>query len=509
MWSFFIAASCLLAICQGQFRPPSTMGGAMAPPINGMMGSIFRRGPFSIDFNKFNSLEGICSHAFRMKGNGDHLSDLMRTAVQYKMRMGANPMTLGGSGVNSGKWNCLLNSVTRGWTDPNGASNGVGDYFDTAAELRIQPFLPFQFNPCTMVFCGEQGMTPMAMVREVMMRLQMGRPLGAMANVFGQHAAKLASRARAPPMGAAPGGMMGTMGMRGVNPMQGMSMMRGGMPNMPRMPTMPGMANMQQMMKMMSAFGAGAAKVPSTNAVSSTRTGTDPSTAGISNTMGNTVMANQSASAPKPAPSSAPSTSPAVSNTVPSGNMMANALKAMTGGMGGGMGIPGMGMPGMGMAGMGMPGMGMAGMGMPGMSMTGMGMPGMGMPGMGMPGMGMPRMGMGMPGMGGMGGMGGMLGAMMMGEYLMDMPDPPAYGMRGGYGMPGSQMGMGGMPGMSGMPGMPAPAPAASVRSAAPMYRSPMPARLPPPPPQAPMAAPAQTPPSGMGALADIFKALG
>lgn len=378
------------------------------------MGLYTGAGGYTLDFNRFRNspkvLESICNAAVMQNGGlaTDRLSDVMRSAVDYlssALGATANPAALG---AGSPKWSCLLQASTANGMNPGNAANGVGDYYDTVVELPINQYLPFAFNPCEMVFCGEQGMNPMAIATEVARRLQFGQPLGTMANQFGSFANQLNQPRRgmtspfgsASPMGGAGGGLAGMM-------QQAMSAMQGGAaagaPAAPQNP-MANMMSMLQKFQSMMANSATAARPPAPAPANPPPLPTpDAAAAGAAPVVAATPTGNT-------APSAAPT---------PGGSSgfldILMKMQQMQQQMGGG-----------GAAGGATPYNPLA-------SMMGGSMPSM-------------------AGGGGGGGMGGLMGMMAMDAALQDAPDFMSARSPFGFSGMGGMGGMGGLGGLGGMP---------------------------------------------------------
>lgn len=428
MLQLILFTGCLVAISHAFVSPTGIYTGAAG---------------LTIDFNRFRgspkALEGICNAAVMQNGGRatDALSDVMRSAVDFfTSSLGAtgNPALLGSG---SPQWTCLLQASTSNGMNPGNAANGVGDYYDTVVELPINQLLPFAFNPCSMVFCGEQGMTPMAIAMEVSRRLQFRQPLGSLANYFGSYASMLNQpQAFRPPMGGPAGGLAGMMqAMSGA----GAAAPGGASPAGTQNP----LAQMSSLLaKMQSAMGNPGSPNPIPNPAPLPAGGAAASPAA------------QQPPAPLPTPDAAaaggsasssgtgaPSSPNAVSSQSAGGGFMDMILKMqqmMKGGGGAAPASPAAApnpfasmMGGMG----GMPGL-MGGMG--GLSSMMGGLSGM--------------MGGGLPSaMGGAGGMGGLMNMMAMNAAMQDAPDyVPGMSPFGGMGAMG---GMGGMP-FSGMTGL-------------------------------------------------------
>ncbi|XP_076438835.1 uncharacterized protein LOC143277813 isoform X2 [Babylonia areolata] len=287
MLKLLFVTSCVLAVSRAFFMPQAGTNQLTGMPTTKTMlpaQSIYRFGRITMDFSKYTNLESICNAAVAANGGvvSDSLSDIMKTAVQFMQRMNPmrSPLTFGQGSTNNAKWECLMRSVTRGGRNMANAAGGVSDYFDTAAELPIKHLLPFSYNPCQMLFCGEGNMTPLNMAMEVARKLRMGQSLGSLGQtVFGKTLATrlqqhMATRARNP--------MMGAMG--------GMGMMMGGAPS--SNPSSPSLNPMAQMAASLGNMMMGGNSMGASSGSSMGQTGVSPNTMGQSggtpNTMGQT-----------------------------------------------------------------------------------------------------------------------------------------------------------------------------------------------------------------------------
>ncbi|XP_070178294.1 uncharacterized protein [Littorina saxatilis] len=165
------------------------------------------------------TLQAMCNMGVMQGGVTDALSDSMGRAARTMMQpsMATNPLAMQTLSGASPQWQCLVNSAAK--INPRtrqldvGATAGViSDYFDTVVELK--PFIPF-FNPCTTVFCGEKGISPVTVATQIVRSMRMRMPLANnLAKLFGAQASQLPYGTTSNPRNQAPRlpGMGGGMG---------------------------------------------------------------------------------------------------------------------------------------------------------------------------------------------------------------------------------------------------------------------------------------------------------